>query len=337
MSQPLISIIIPCYNVSGYLESCLNSCILQTYKNLEIIVLNDGSIDNTKEIVNYYASFDKRIIPVHKENEGVAKTRKTGIEKATGDYIFFLDGDDYIPLKAVEILINEAIMHNAEIASGNFIEEFTDGFKEIKSLENECLNSSEFIKKMLANRLLSLWSNLFSRKLFDENIIYHTDLKMSEDASLLIQLVHNAKTIKTTDKTVYFYRYRAAAVTKQQSTEKIFDNFKGCFIVEEFALKYGFTIDNDFEVGIPVCNTLNFMLKSRTKNKLNKYWKKILKEKIHTYLIESKNFSSFYYNKNRKNYWRLIFYYRFPYICEWLFQKLYRIYELFFSLKPHNK
>lgn len=324
----LVTIIIPCYNLSGYLESCLNSCILQTHKNLEILVLNDGSQDETKNIVDLYAHLDKRIVPIHKNNEGVAKTRKTGIEKASGDYLFFLDGDDYLPINAIETLLKETLSNNAEISAGNIREEFSDGFKTVNPLDDESFTANNFIKKFLANKMLSLCGILFTRTLFDDNLRYHCDLKMGEDGVLLIQLVHNAKKILTANKTVYFYRNRGSSVTKKQIHKDLLDSYKSCFIVEEFALEYGLKIENDYELGIPVCNTLNFIVSTRKLNKLDNILKKIVREKIKMYLIDNHGFASFYRKTRNKNYNRLVVYYRFPYINEKLFQRLYGVLKI---------
>jgi glycosyltransferase involved in cell wall biosynthesis len=88
-TNPLVSIIIPCHNLEGYIETCLNSCLLQSYKDIEIVVVNDGSTDASKAIVEAYARQDKRIRGIHKPNEGVALARRTGVLEATGAYVFF--------------------------------------------------------------------------------------------------------------------------------------------------------------------------------------------------------------------------------------------------------
>ena len=102
----LISIIVAIYNVDQYLEQCIDSIINQSYKNLEIILVNDGSTDNSKNICDYYSEIDKRIKVVHKKNGGVSSARNTGIDIATGDYIAFVDSDDYLELNMYETMIN---------------------------------------------------------------------------------------------------------------------------------------------------------------------------------------------------------------------------------------
>lgn len=116
MKTKLISVIVPAYNIADYLPRCLDSILNQTYSNLEIIVISDGSTDNTNEIINEYAQKDSRIIPVFKENSGVSDTRNKGLEIAKGDYIGFVDGDDYIEPTMYEILLKNALENDADIS-----------------------------------------------------------------------------------------------------------------------------------------------------------------------------------------------------------------------------
>ena len=98
MNNDLISIIVPIYNSEAYLEKCINSIILQTYKNWELLLINDGSIDHCKEICNSYAEVDRRIKVFHKENEGVSTARNIGIDNAKGKWIAFIDSDDFVQI-----------------------------------------------------------------------------------------------------------------------------------------------------------------------------------------------------------------------------------------------
>lgn len=116
-----ISIIIPVYNAERYLNKCLESVINQTYKKLEIIVVNDGSVDNSEKICNEYALKDKRIIVIHKSNEGVSEARNTGINIATGAYFYLLDSDDFISSETIDIFIKRAKRTKADILTGKLI------------------------------------------------------------------------------------------------------------------------------------------------------------------------------------------------------------------------
>ena len=184
----MISIIVPAYNIAPYIERCLDSIIAQTYKNIEIIVVNDGSTDGTADIINKYATFDERIIPVHKSNGGVSSARFTGIEIAKGDYIGFVDGDDYIEPDMYERLINNALTHNADISHCGHKMVFPDRINyfyntnklvlqnKIKGLND--LISGEYIEPGLCNKLYKkeLFADLLNNKLVPEDIKINEDL-----------------------------------------------------------------------------------------------------------------------------------------------------------------
>ena len=104
-----LSLIIPVYNIAQYLPRCLDSIINQNYKNLEIIVVNDGSTDTSREVIDDYCNKDSRIIAIHKENGGVSTARLAGISAATGDYIGFVDGDDYVEPDMFDRLVKNAV------------------------------------------------------------------------------------------------------------------------------------------------------------------------------------------------------------------------------------
>lgn len=114
--QPLISVIIPAYNIENYIERCVKTVCEQTYENLEIIVIDDGSTDQTGKIIDRLAENDSRIISIHKENAGVSAARNTGLDIAKGEYIGFVDGDDLIEKDMYEILVSNAIKYEADIS-----------------------------------------------------------------------------------------------------------------------------------------------------------------------------------------------------------------------------
>ncbi len=116
VSNPKISIIVPAYNSEAYLPKCLDSILAQTYENIEVIVINDGSTDGTGKLLDRYAKKDSRLTVIHQENAGVTKARFAGVRKSSGEWIGFIDGDDYIDEDMYSRLINNAITHNADIS-----------------------------------------------------------------------------------------------------------------------------------------------------------------------------------------------------------------------------
>jgi len=125
-----VSIIVPVYNMEKYLRKCLDSLINQTYENIEIIIINDGSTDNSDEIINEYAKKHNNIVYYSKENEGVSLTRNRGLDLATGEYIMFVDSDDYVSSDIVETLINLAVNNDLDIVTSDIIKFYTDGTEE---------------------------------------------------------------------------------------------------------------------------------------------------------------------------------------------------------------
>lgn len=122
-----LSLIIPVYNIASYLPRCLDSIINQKYKNLEIIVVNDGSTDTSREVIDDYCNKDSRITAIHKENGGVSTARLAGVSAATGDYIGFVDGDDYIEPDMFDRLVKNAVEHNADISHCGYKMVFPNG------------------------------------------------------------------------------------------------------------------------------------------------------------------------------------------------------------------
>ena len=120
LSSPLISIIIPVYNVEKYFENCIKSVQNQSYRNIEIIIINDGSTDSTKELCEYYSKNDKRIIVINQKNMGVSAARNAGIKYSNGQYISFVDGDDYIDFDMYEKLVYFAQKYKSDYTITGF-------------------------------------------------------------------------------------------------------------------------------------------------------------------------------------------------------------------------
>ena len=126
--QPLISVIIPVYNLENYIEKCLDSVLSQTYKNLEILVVDDGSTDSSPSICDKYSQSDSRIQVFHIDNGGAAHARNTALEKMTGEFVTFVDGDDYIDSTYIEKLYNNITDKNADISICKWIDVYEDSF-----------------------------------------------------------------------------------------------------------------------------------------------------------------------------------------------------------------
>lgn len=210
MSQsPLVSIIIPVYNVELYLARCLNSIINQSYKNIEIILINDGSTDNSGKICDEYAKKDKRIFVFHKENAGVSTARNFGIKKSTGEYIRFIDSDDDIPLDSTAELVQNMLQDNYDIVQGGFVV-LNDKGKSIKKLiplNNRAMSGLEYYTLKMKSDLPYHWlCCLFSAKfLKEENITFLEGLHPYEDTLFIAECFCKASKMLLLNRNIYNY------------------------------------------------------------------------------------------------------------------------------------
>lgn len=191
-----VSIIIPVYNVSAYLPSCIESCIHQTYHDLEIICVNDGSPDDSLGIIRRYERKDSRIVCVSKQNEGLPLARKSGVETATGDYVFHLDGDDDLPLDAIEGMVETALANNADIVVGDYLWVEGDSRNVIDSEIHGQLGSYGYSKYLLERGLFNIWGKLIRRTLYTENTIeFPAKVVMAEDLVACVQLARVSRSV----------------------------------------------------------------------------------------------------------------------------------------------
>lgn len=222
--NPLISIIIPVYNIDLYLEKCIESVIHQTYRNLEIILVDDGSTDSSSVICDSYKEKDNRIIVLHKKNGGLVSARKAGMNVAKGEYIVNVDGDDYIDERFIEVLITSAIKNNADVVESGYLT-----CKAHKQLENRVLAAEYNCAKVeVRDSIISdwlynpscakihstIWSKLYKAKLF--KMAYSNvpdDMQFGEDWISFIYLISNVEKILVLDVCLYYYLERADSLS----------------------------------------------------------------------------------------------------------------------------
>lgn len=216
----LVSIIIPIYNVEKYLEKCIKSMINQTYRNLEIILINDGSTDESANICEKYKEQDNRIVFINKNNGGAASAKNEGLKIAKGDYITFVDSDDFVELYMIEYMVNTIKKYNSDIVQCSFTNLYknTEKFKQDKIIEQK-IGSKDFLELFLTK-----WdSNLFWNKLFKREVIENVFFKEGrciDDEFFTYKCVINSKSIVTSNKIVYNYRMRKSGVMKSESSQK---------------------------------------------------------------------------------------------------------------------
>ena len=222
-----ISIIVPIYNEEENLRKCIESLINQTYKELEIILINDGSTDKSKEIIESFK--DKRIIAINKKNTGISDTRNIGIGKSTGDYIMFVDSDDYLELNCIGRLIETAEKENSEIVMFNYYLETPSKRIEIKLPKIEARNLKED-KDLLTKIHLGPCTKIFKAELIKDNL-FPLNLKY-EDVPFVVEAVIKAGKISFIPDYLYHYVIKKSGETITRD-ERIFDIITICAIVEK--------------------------------------------------------------------------------------------------------
>ena len=228
--KPIVSIIVPIYNVEEYLYKCINSVLNQTFKNFELILVNDGSTDNSGKICDEYKKKDDRIKVIHQENGGVSSARNTGIKNAKGMFIGFVDPDDWIYPDMFEKLYNNIIENNADIS-------ICKHCREINGISNsKTYNSHEIIKTMDNKEAMhelfkgnlyrfALWNKLYKKECF-ENVSFPNG-RIHEDLSTSYKIFSNANYIVFTDYVGYVYVKRVDSILTTRFNEKRLQAFIG--------------------------------------------------------------------------------------------------------------
>lgn len=317
-----ISVIIPVYNIAEYLPQCLDSVINQTHKNLEIIVVDDGSTDNSGNVIDEYAKKDNRIVKISKNNSGVSDTRNKGIDIATGDYIGFVDGDDYIEPEMYEFLLNNALKYDADISHCGYQMVFPSHIDYYYNTGEIIIqdNKKGIIDLLEGQRIEPSPCNKLYKRDIVKDIRMPLDIRINEDYFFNVMVFANAKKSVFEDKPLYHYILRKnSATTSSINEHKIFD----CEIVRERIVEY---FKNDNEIyKIAVNNLLRSqinIMRNFATNKSAKIFidrKKEIKSKIKKLYFEMK--SKGILNRRAKIDCILILY------CPVLFNGVYKLYN----------
>ena len=217
--MPKVSIIVPIYNVEKYLERCIESLIEQTLEDIQIILVNDGSTDNSGKIAKEYAiKHQDKIIYLEKENGGLSDARNYGIPYATGEYIAFLDSDDYIDKEAYKEMYNKAKQENADYVECDFVWEYPNKLKEDKQIEYK--NK----KEMLAFVRVVAWNKLIKREIIEKNNLKFPKGLRYEDVEFTYKLIPHLTKVSYVDKCFIHYTQRENSIANVQNarTSEIF-------------------------------------------------------------------------------------------------------------------
>ena len=214
-----VSIIVPVYNVEKYLETCLDSLVNQTLKDVEIICVNDGSKDDSLLILQDYARRDSRIKVVNKENEGQSVARNIAIEMATGEYLGFVDSDDWVDSDYFEKLYNSAKKHDCDIACAGFKRCRKNKQRVSKSFEAElvCTNVNDKVRMDNLPSHNYIWNKIYRLSTWKDLGIKFTPKRFYEDMALLIQILHKMGKMVTVPGVYYYYRVNPESTVAQKS------------------------------------------------------------------------------------------------------------------------
>lgn len=329
----MVSIIIPVYNVEKYLRECIDCVINQTYRDLEIILVDDGSPDNCGAICDEYAEKDSRITVIHKKNGGLSDARNAGSDIAAGDYIYFLDSDDYIRPDAIETLVNTAEEYQSDIVCFTFRPVF----------DNEELASNSDIKPLIYNHLMtaSVFSgeialrkmtkelpfypgvpfNFFRAAFYKENNFRFRTGLLYEDLLFTPLALLKAKTVKLINDSIYYYRVRDSSIMTKNPKLKNFYSYRYsllCFNLEKKKYAPGSNavkaLDNLIKYTAIMCHNIFFRLSRRDQAKAIKKMSEIAAALYNVRTVDCKK------------------------LClEYSFPRLHYIYrKTLWRLKPHN-
>ncbi len=235
-NQPLISVIIPVYNVENYLHECVDSVLNQTYGNFEILLVDDGSTDSSGKICDEYLEKDDRVVVIHKKNEGPSKTRNAGLENTNGKYIYFLDSDDYIENNALELLVNTAESNSADLVFFD-AHSFSDDGSEIKQGyvikgTYETKSGYETLAELHKNKdyHCSVVLLFISRMLLnDNNIRFLESAYCSEDMLFTYKVFCSSQITAQCKNTLYHRRYRSCSIVTSKKSQRHFHSCRDVY------------------------------------------------------------------------------------------------------------
>ena len=218
--MPRVSVIVPAFNAEKYIDTCIKSIILQTFKDFELLIINDGSTDSTGVKCDRYANYDTRVRVFHQKNGGVTSARRLGVQNALGDFVTFVDSDDELNSNALEVLLGSVTNDDIDIVVSDLLNE-------------ELITGNEYVRRILRGELYNrVWGNLYKRELLTEWVMdIPRKINIGEDALMNIRIGLNLSQgyAKSITNHVYMYRYNIQSVT---NTRKISLEYEELYIDE---------------------------------------------------------------------------------------------------------
>lgn len=235
--ETLISVVVPIFNVEEYLDRCVQSIVDQTYENLEIILVDDGSTDNCPAKCDLWEKKDRRIKTIHKKNGGLGFARNTGIENASGEYIFFIDSDDYVDHKMVEKCQQSAYKYNSDVVMFGRNDDFNGTIKNNKIIEGNPYFSNKEVQEKVLPSLFTYDMGIGTSacmKMFKLSVILKNSIRfksereiISEDSYFALEFFSKASVVSVVSENLYYYYKRESSLTKSYKSDRqrMNDNF----------------------------------------------------------------------------------------------------------------
>lgn len=243
-TKPRLSVIVPVYKVEPYLQKCIDSILAQTFRDLELILVDDGSPDSCPAICDAAAEKDERVVVLHRKNAGLSAARNAGLAAARGDYIGFVDSDDYIAPEMYQTLYDTMQRNDAQLAVCNYT--YVDEKGDVTGNWNSPMKEEEVLNRVQAmDRLggdgswyyITAWNRLYRRELF-ENIRFPLG-KLHEDEYIVHYIYWACERIVVVPKPLYFYVQRGGSIMRQKTLRRYLDNIWGIFDRVDFAQEHG--------------------------------------------------------------------------------------------------
>ena len=247
-----ISVIIPVYNVEKYLRRCLDSVINQTFRDLEIICVNDGSTDGSAEVLEEYKNKDKRIVLLNRENAGPGAARNAGLKIAKGKYISFIDSDDWIDLDFFEKLYTAAEKYDADAACAEIIRTYPSGktLKKCEIAQEKVLQTcTEKYKKFNIPKNCYVWNKIYKKSELDKlQLFFREDLLMCEDVQFTTKFMYFSNKVVTVPGVKYYYWVNEKSVSRTKTDKNQLDNLTARADFIKFSREHHIICDEKFYV-----------------------------------------------------------------------------------------
>ena len=291
--KELISVIVPVYNVEKYLNQCIESLVKQTYQTIEIILVDDGSTDSSGELCKKWASKDTRIQVVHTENRGLSAARNVGIKKAKGEYLYFIDSDDWVECDILEILLKNMKAYSSDLSSCGMKKDYGDKELEMKQ-DGKCVKvtQKQMFHEMLCNEYVYgyVWNKLFKMALA-EGLWFDEELFSQEDMDFTMRYLIRCKSGVYTESEYYHYRQRNTSMTgevgyspRKLSIAEVYK--RAITIYSRYCLDDVYIVERNYlKVNINIIGRMrvskyrNVQIEKNLRNSISQYYKKVLMEK----------------------------------------------------------